>query len=87
MNALPAKHFAFGPYRAESLGGNYGWWGVMNRNGFNCLMFPDKPGAVVTSEAQAKKFADEWNQNYEQVYGVGSAQPGKVCTRSHHTAD
>jgi hypothetical protein len=62
MNGLPAKHFAFGPYRAESLGGSHGWGGVMNRNGFNCLTFPDKPGAVATSEANAKQIADEWNQ-------------------------
>ena len=27
MTALPAKYFAFPPYRAESLGGNMGWWG------------------------------------------------------------
>lgn len=68
MNGLPAKHFAFGPYRAESLGGSHDWWGVMNRNGFNCLTFPDKPGAVVTSEANAKKLAVEWNETKEFVY-------------------
>ena len=61
MKALPAKHFALPPYRAESLGGPNGWWGVMNKNGFNCLTFPDKPGAVVTDEARAKQIADEWN--------------------------
>ena len=61
MKALPAKHFALPPYRAESLGGPNGWWGVMNKNGFNCLTFPDKPGAVVTDEAHAKQIADEWN--------------------------
>jgi len=68
MNGLPAKHFAFGPYRAESLGGLHGWWGVMNRNGFNCLTFPDKPGAVVTTEDRAKQIADEWNETKEFVY-------------------
>jgi hypothetical protein len=61
MTALPAKYFAFPPYRAESLGGDKGWWGVMNRNGLNVLTFPDKPGAVVTSEENAKRIADEWN--------------------------
>jgi hypothetical protein len=68
MNGLPAKHFAFGPYRAESLGGSHDWWGVMNRNGFNCLTFPDKPGAVVTSEANATRLAAEWNETKEFVY-------------------
>ncbi len=63
LRALPAKYFAFGPYRAESLGGKCGWWGVMNRNGFNCLTFPDKPGAVVTDEKHAKQIADEWNNH------------------------
>jgi hypothetical protein len=33
----------------------------MNRNGLNVLTFPDKPGAVVTSEENAKRIADEWN--------------------------
>jgi hypothetical protein len=60
LNALPAKYFAIGPYRAEQVGPK--WWGVMNKNGFNCLTFPDKPGAVVTSESNAKRIADEWNQ-------------------------
>jgi len=62
VNGLPAKYFAFPPYRAEDLGGKMGWWGVMNKSGFNCLTFPDKPGAVVTSEANAKRLADEWNK-------------------------
>jgi hypothetical protein len=62
MDGLPAKYFAFPPYRAESLGGDMGWWGVMNRNGLNVLTFPDKPGAVVTSEENAKRLADAWNK-------------------------
>jgi hypothetical protein len=62
MNGLPAKYFAFPPYHAEALGGPNGWWGVMNKNGFNCLTFPDKPGAVVTTEDRAKQLADEWNE-------------------------
>jgi len=65
MNASPSKYFAFPPYRAESLGGDRGWWGVMNRNGLNVLTFFDKPGAVVTTEARAKKIADEWNKTEE----------------------
>lgn len=68
MTALPAKHFAVGPYRAERLGGPYGWWSVMNKNGFNVLTFSDKPGAVVTNELHAKQIADAWNKTTEFVY-------------------
>jgi hypothetical protein len=60
---VPAKYFAFGPYRAEQVGPK--WWGVMNVNGFNCLTFPDKPGAVITDEVHAKQIADEWNARTE----------------------
>ena len=59
MRAVPAKYFAVRPYRAEQVGPT--WWGVMNANGFNCLTFPDKPGAVVTDEVRAKQIADDWN--------------------------
>ena len=62
MDGLPAKYFAFPPYRAEDLGGKMGWWGVMNRNGLNVLTFPAKPGAVVTDEQHAKQIAAEWNE-------------------------
>jgi hypothetical protein len=65
MTALPSKYFAIGPYRAESLGGSHGWWGVMNKNGFNCLSFAEKRGAVVTDEAHAHRIADEWNKRIE----------------------
>lgn len=65
MNAVPAKYFAFPPYRAEDLGGKMKWWGVMNRDGVNCLTFPDKPGAVVTTEERATQIADEWNETKE----------------------
>jgi len=68
MTALPAKHFAVGPYCAEHLGGSYDWWGVMNKNGFNVLTFADKPGAVVTDEEHAKQIADAWNETKEFVY-------------------
>jgi hypothetical protein len=68
MDGLPAKYFAFPPYRAESLGGDRGWWGVMNRNGLNVLTFPAKPGAVVTNEKNAKRLAAEWNETKEFTY-------------------
>jgi hypothetical protein len=61
MNARPAQHFALPPYRAELFSERSGWAGVMNRNGFNCLTFPDKPGAVVTDYETAKRIADDWN--------------------------
>ena len=61
-DARPTKYFAHPPYRAEDLGGTMGWWGVMNRNGFNCLTFASKPGAVVTDEATAKQIAEAWNE-------------------------
>jgi hypothetical protein len=61
MDARPAKYFAYPPYRAEDLGGARGWWGVMNRDGVNCLTFTSKPGAVVTDEAAARQIADKWN--------------------------
>jgi hypothetical protein len=63
LTAVPAKHAAIGPYRAQDLGGPWGWWGVMNANGLNCLTFSDKPGAVVTDEMSAKKIADYWNNH------------------------
>ena len=62
-NAVPSKYFAVGPYRAEQVGGS--WWGVVNKNGLNVLTFPEKPGAVVTDEANAKRIADEWNAKTE----------------------
>lgn len=80
MTALPAKYFAFPPYRAESLGGNMGWWGVMNRNGLNVLTFPAKPGAVVTDEEHAKQIAAEWNETKEFVYPPSTYVP-PITTR------
>lgn len=68
MNAVPAKYFAFPPYRAEDLGGKMKWWGVMNRDGLNVLTLTNKPGAVVTTEERAKQIADEWNETKEFVY-------------------
>ena len=78
MNGLPAKHFALGPYRAEQVGPN--WWGVMNRNGFNCLTFSDKPGAVVTNEEHAKQIAAEWNEGAVFTYPPDTYVP-PVTTR------
>ena len=60
MSGQPNRYFAFGPYKAEAIGPN-GWWGVKNKNGFNCLTFTDRPGHVFALEAEAKRLADEWN--------------------------
>ena len=61
MNAVIAKGFALPPYTAQPSGGVNSAWYVANSIGFNCLTFPDKPGAVFTSESRAKEIAEEWN--------------------------
>lgn len=61
MNAQPAKHFAIPPYRAELFNARSGWAGVMNANGVNCLTFPEKPGATITTMAHAVEIANQWN--------------------------
>lgn len=61
MTAVPAKHFAIPPYRAELFNPKTGWSGVMNAHGLNVLTFPDNPGAVITSFEDAQRIADEWN--------------------------
>jgi hypothetical protein len=59
MNAEPTKHFAIPPYKAA----DYGQWaGVENAQGFNCLTFPDKPGAKFTTMEHAEAIAKEWNK-------------------------
>ena len=62
MQAVPAKHFAHPPYRAELFCEKSGWAGVMNAHGLNVLTFPEKPGAVVTDYAHAKQIAEQWNK-------------------------
>jgi len=63
MTAKIAKGFESPPYRAELFSDKSGWSGVMNANGINCLTFPNKPGAVVTSFDHACRIAKEWNEN------------------------
>lgn len=60
--AVPAKYFAFPPYSAHPSGGKNSLWYVANAQGFNCLTFQNKPGAVFTSEKRAREIADEWNK-------------------------
>lgn len=61
-NAVPTKHFDLPPYRAEAMGGDR--WGVVNRDGFNCLSFPDKPGAKFSTIERAHEIAAEWNSRW-----------------------
>jgi len=65
MTAVPAKHFAFPPYRAELFNKESGWSGVMNRNGLNVLTFTDMPGCVITSFEHAEEIAARWNQEHK----------------------
>ena len=62
-DAVPSKHFAIGPYRAELFSDVSGWAGVMNSHGVNCLTFKSKPGATVTDYETAKLIAEHWNGN------------------------
>lgn len=62
MTAIVHKHFAHPPYTALPSGGKNDWWYVANAQGFNCLHFPDKPGAKFTDEARAKQLAEAWNK-------------------------
>lgn len=62
MKAVPAEGFVFPPFHVEAL--RYGWHIVCNVHGFNCLTFPEKPGAVVTSKDHAEEICNEWNEKY-----------------------
>jgi hypothetical protein len=79
MKALPAKHFALPPYCAEQVGPK--WWGVMNKNGFNCLTFAEKRGAVMTDEAHAHQIANEWNKRTEPFVYPPDTYVAPVTTR------
>lgn len=68
-DAVPAKHLALPPYRAELFNPMNGWAGVMNRNGANCLTFKSKPGAVITSFQRAEAIADAWNTEKALAWG------------------
>ena len=50
-----------GPYKAMRIGIHRWWWYVQDKTGLNVLSFLDKPGAVYTTEADAKAIADSWN--------------------------
>lgn len=55
----PTPGFGLPPYHVESFPG--GWACVCNRDGFNCLSFPDKPGAKFTTLEEAARICAEWN--------------------------
>lgn len=65
MIVVPAKYFDVPPYRAELFNASNLVSGVMNKNGFNCLTFPSKPGAVLTSYNNALRIAELWNKRYK----------------------
>ena len=68
MTALPTRHFAFPPFSAQPSGGKNDWWHVANSQEFNCLAFPEKPGAKFTTEAHAREIADAWNKDESVHY-------------------
>ena len=64
--AMPSKYFAHPPYHVESFPGpsktGPGWHCVCNKDGFNCLTFPDKPGAKFTTKEDATAICERWNR-------------------------
>lgn len=62
MNATPSPHFAIPPYKAVQYSAQ--WAGVENAQGFNCLTFPEKPGAKFTTIESAQQIAKDWNESY-----------------------
>ena len=60
-DAIPSRHFAIPPYRAECANAADDWWMVLNANGLNVLSFASAPGAKFTTEWHAKAIADGWN--------------------------
>lgn len=59
MEAEITKGFAAPPYHVEHFPiGSC----VCNAGGFNCLSFPDRPGAKFTTPENAERIAAEWNK-------------------------
>lgn len=57
--AITTPGFARPPYRVETVSlGAY----VANKDGFNCLSFPDAPGAKFTSPEEATAICERWNK-------------------------
>jgi hypothetical protein len=63
-SAKPNKHFALPPYRLEPMNPKYpeGLQCVMNAQGFNCLTFDDRPGAVFAPKPIAQLIVYKWNK-------------------------
>ena len=58
--AYPTEGFAKPPYKVECFPiGSC----VVNRDGFNCLAFADKPGAKFTTIELAALIATQWNHH------------------------
>jgi hypothetical protein len=65
MTATPTLGFAHPPYHVESFKGDPqtgGWHCVCNKEGFNCLHFPDKLGAKFTTLENAREICNRWNR-------------------------
>lgn len=48
-------------YIAKPSGGRNDWWYV-DHEGVNCLTFPEKPGAVMTTKQDAEAIAKDLNE-------------------------
>lgn len=56
--AIPDPHFAKPPYHVEDFPiGSC----VCNVHGYNCLQFPNQPGAKFTTHDEAVKIVEAWN--------------------------
>jgi len=61
----PTKYFDLPPYSVEEFPGIFPdkkWYAVVNKNGFNCLNFPQKPGLKFTLDKEyALAICEAWN--------------------------
>jgi len=73
----PTKGFEAPPYHVEAFPGHgVNWYAVINKNGFNCLNFPRKPGAKFTLELEtANQICKMWNDAYNKAQLKVSAPP------------
>ena len=62
-SAEPNPYFARPPYKPFLMNAAYpdGAHGIYNAQGFNCLRFRDKPGAVFTTKENAIALTERWN--------------------------
>lgn len=65
MDSAPTPGFDAPPYHVEAF--PTGWACVCNRNGFNCLSSPAKPGAKFTTPEHAKAICNLWNDDLQEA--------------------